>query len=85
MLVIFDSFSAIFHIFDLCILKFVLKRSMVLQRKFLEARFWAPKLWVARIHYKSMISIERVFEKKIKKSLPPKKNDFSKNQISKNK
>ena len=28
--------------FDLCILKFVFERSILLQRKILEARFWAP-------------------------------------------
>ena len=42
-LVIFGSFLIIFYyIFDLCILKFVFERSIWLQRKILEARFWAP-------------------------------------------
>ena len=39
---IFGSFSILFDIFDLCILKFVFKRSIFLQRKILEARFEAP-------------------------------------------
>ena len=42
---VFDHFWPFFcniFIFDLCILKFVFKRSIWLQRKKLEARFWAP-------------------------------------------
>ena len=35
-------FAIISDIFDLCILKFVFKRSILLQRRILEARFWAP-------------------------------------------
>ena len=35
-------FWIIFDIFGLCILKFVFKRSIFLQRKILEARFWTP-------------------------------------------
>ena len=45
-LVIFGRFSIISDIFDLCILKFVFKRSIFLQRKILEARFWTPNSYL---------------------------------------
>ena len=74
-LVIFGSFSITFYIFDPCILKFVFKRSIFLQLKILEARFWNPNsifllfIFPNRSTGNSNVQLEiRTFDQKFERS-----------------